>query len=642
MKGGNGTKRAPAAGRDSLVVERDDMLQTLPNRSLVVRAGMLMAAITLLAVLTMVGSAVIAHTARGDAAAINASGTLRMQAYRIAASMGGPAQASWSHVQQLIAEFEATLYGEAVAGAVPTAEFNTVHREYAAVQRLWNEEMRPAVELYQRDPERATRRYSAAVAAFVERVDTLVTALQRQAEDKVQLLRVVQGAALFITLGLVFFSMYKLLIDVIPPFRDLMRVVDEARKGNFNARTSYQGSDELGMLSRTFNAMAANISRSYAELERRVHAKTAALEESNQALQLLYHVSRRLNHSQGGSSTQFEGVLQEVERALGLGPITLCLSNPESATAYSRLSTLADGVPRFCDAPNCVACLGKVPPTETRAVSKTLISVPVADGERRYGALLIPHAPGSMPGRRQLRLCEAVAEHIATAISLDRQTEQQRRLALMDERAVIARELHDSLAQALSYLKIQVSRLQAEYRKPAPDAQVIQGVTEELRAGLSDAYRQLRELLNTFRLTMTDAGLRNALLRTARELTEQSHLPIEVDFDVEHVPMTPNEEIHLLQTVREALINVVRHAQANGARVRVYQDEDGLVVTAIEDDGIGIPENWERVNHYGIKIMEERVAGLGGQLDIERPASGGTRIRFAFRPQQSGAVLTGS
>lgn len=621
------------------MVERDEAPQLLPRRSLVVRVGVLMAAITLLSVLTMIGSAVIAHTARGDAAAINASGTLRMQAYRIATLMSAPGGDSWTELRDRVAEFEATLYGEAVTGAVPGADFNPVHQQYVRVRRLWNEQMRPAIEAYRTTPEAATTEYVTAVAAFVARVDTLVNALQRQAEDKVQLLRVVQGTALFMTLGLVFFAMYKLLIDVMPPFRDLMRVADEARKGNFSARTSYRGSDELGIVSRTFNAMAANISRNYAELERRVSSKTAALEESNQSLQLLYDVSRRLNATHGGAEDQFQAVLREVERALSLGPITLCLSNPDSDTAYSRLTTLADDVPAFCDAPRCAACLGQSPPAQTRHVSKTLVSVPVTDGERRYGALLVPHAPNQAPTRRQLRLCEAVAEHIATAITLGRQAEQQRRLALMDERTVIARELHDSLAQALSYLKIQVSRLQAEYRKAEPDARVMRGVTEELREGLNDAYRQLRELLNTFRLTMTDAGLHKALQRTAGELSEQSGLPIRLDFGLEHVPLTPNEEIHLLQTVREALINVVRHAGASRAEVRVGQSDDGRVVTEVIDDGVGIPEDWERVNHYGIKIMEERVAGLGGRLEIERPPSGGTTIRFTFSPTQSSSII---
>ncbi|MBA1145447.1 type IV pili methyl-accepting chemotaxis transducer N-terminal domain-containing protein [Ectothiorhodospiraceae bacterium WFHF3C12] len=621
------------------MVDRDEAPQILPKRSLVVRVGLLMAAITLLAVLTMIGSAVIAHTARGDAAAINASGTLRMQAYRMATLMRAPEQAAWPELRARMKEFEATLYGDAVTGAIPGADFNAVHQRYARVRRVWDEEMRPAIETYQSNPRAATTEYLEAVAAFVTQVDELVNALQRQAEDKVQLLRVVQGAALFLTLGLVFFAMYKLLIDVMPPFRDLMRVVDEARKGNFNARTSYRGSDEIGTVSRTFNAMAANISRNYAELERRVKSKTAALEESNQSLQLLYDVSRRLNATHGDTGDQFQAVLSEVERALGLGPITLCLSNPDSATAYNRLTTLANDVPNFCDAPHCAACLGESPPARTRHVSKTLVSVPVTDGERRYGALLVPHAPGHAPSQRQLRLCEAVAEHVATAITLSRQSEQQRRLALMDERAVIARELHDSLAQALSYLKIQVSRLQAEYRKGAPDVAAMQGVTEELREGLNDAYRQLRELLNTFRLTMTDAGLHKALQRTAGELSEQSRLPIRLDFGLDHVPLTPNEEVHLLQTVREALINVVRHADASHARVSLQQDEDGRVIAEVVDDGVGIPENWERVNHYGIKIMEERVAGLGGNLEIERPVSGGTCIRFTFRPAQSGTII---
>lgn len=613
-------------------------LYLLPRRSLVVRAGLLMAAIALLAVLTMIGSAVIAHTARGDAAAINASGTLRMQAYRMASLMSRSEARSWPALRQYIQTFEDTLYGNEVAGAVPETPLNPARQRYAQVKSLWEQQMRPAVEAYRERPEAARQRYIGAVASFVDHVDQLVNALQRQAEEKVQLLRVVQGAALFVTLGLVFFGMYKLLIDVMPPFLDLMRVVDEARKGNFNARTSYRGNDELGVLSRTFNAMAANISRSYAELEQRVRAKTAALEESNQALQLLYDVSRRLNATQSETDRHFQAVLADVEKALGLGPVTLCLSKPESHTAYQRLTTAADGAPGFCDAPNCEACLGEAAPAGTRHVSRNLVSVPVSDGDQRYGALLIPHPRGEAPGRRQLRLCEAVAEHIATAISLSRHTEQQRRLALMDERAVIARELHDSLAQALSYLKIQVSRLQAEYRKPAPDAAGIEAIIQALREGLNDAYRQLRELLNTFRLTMTDAGLYKALQRTAEELSEQSGLPVRLEFGLEHVPLTPNEEIHLLQTIREALINVVRHARASHAEVRLNQAADGRVVGEVVDDGVGIPAHWERVNHYGIKIMAERVAGLGGTLRIERPAAGGTRVSFEFRPQQAGTI----
>jgi len=595
-----------------------------------------MSAITVLAILTMAGSVIIAHMATGDAAAINASGTLRMQAYRIATHMARPGGDTWHQLQSDVARFEGTLYGHDVVRDIPESTTNPVRSRYAEVQRLWNEEMRPAIESFRTDPTAARRRYTQAVSSFVDHVDDLVAGLQHQAERKVQFLRVVQGSALFITLGLVFFAMYKLLIDVTPPFRDLMYVVDEARRGNFEARTSYRAADELGMLSRTFNAMAANISRMYGDLERRVAEKTAALRQSNQALQLLYDTSRQLS-AERRDLEHYRSVLTEVEQTLEVGTITLCLSNPGSDRAYTRLSTAGSNRPSFCRAPECAQCLGRHPPGETRAISDGLISVPVADAERRYGALLVAHDPGRVPSAWQLRLCEAVGEHIATSISLERHAEHQHRLALMDERAVIARELHDSLAQALSYLKIQVSRLQAEFDSENPDRQRLLDVTGELREGLNDAYRQLRELLNTFRLTMTDAGLHKALQRSVEEFAAQGNLDVQLRFRLEHVPLTPNEEIHLLQTVREALTNVVRHANASRAWVILASREDGAVAVEIGDDGVGIPTNWARANHYGIKIMEERVGGLGGTLRLERPPGGGTVVRIAFMPQQSHA-----
>ena len=73
-------------------------------------------------------------------------------------------------------------------------------------------------------------------------------------------------------------------------------------------------------------------------------------------------------------------------------------------------------------------------------------------------------------------------------------------LAMVNERTVIARELHDSLAQALSYLKIQVTTLEQGDQGDIKNEAIIRDVSQELREGLDSAYRQLRELLTTFRL----------------------------------------------------------------------------------------------------------------------------------------------
>jgi len=95
--------------------------------------------------------------------------------------------------------------------------------------------------------------------------------------------------------------------------------------------------------------------------------------------------------------------------------------------------------------------------------------------------------------------------------------------------------------------------------------------------------------------------------------------------------LSPNEEIHALQIVREALSNVLNHAQARQAEVRVLCNSDGSVSATVTDDGIGIREA-AGAHHYGMTIMEERAKNLGGQLSVENLPTLGTRITLHFMP----------
>src|SRR5690606_24936182 len=93
------------------------------------------------------------------------------------------------------------------------------------------------------------------------------------------------------------------------------------------------------------------------------------------------------------------------------------------------------------------------------------------------------------PHSWERELIQALANLIGTSLLLKHQREQDNRLLLLDERTIIARELHDSLAQALSYMKLQVSRLQTLIRRGEPGEQLLQ-VSDERRDGLNSAYRQ--------------------------------------------------------------------------------------------------------------------------------------------------------
>ncbi|MCK2185154.1 type IV pili methyl-accepting chemotaxis transducer N-terminal domain-containing protein [Halomonas getboli] len=582
-----------------------------------------MAGIVLLALTSMLGSIIIADTASGDAAAINRAGALRMQAYRLLATRLGDDDTAGQRTDRL-AELDRSLASPLITERLPDDPRHALNRQYRTIVEQWREALRPMLRGASASPPAAI---AARVDDFVARIDRLVGLLQREAEARLQRLRLLQGIILFLTLGLVFLAMYRLATEVIPPLRDLLDVVDRSRRGDFSGHTRYAADNELGLLSRTINQMNDSLSRIYGQLEARVEAKTAELERSNETLRLLYQAARRLNGAPPGDASYRE-VLDALAAVTGLGPITLCLARADAERAYLRLSTHGDDCPDFCRAPACKPCLDG----GQHDAAPWVYRVSVSEAGRDYGVLLLQYPPSTPPQRWQRDLVETIAGLIATSISLSQGYAEQRRLALMDERAVIARELHDSLAQSLSYLKIQVARLQARARQTGADADT-EAIVDELRGGLNAAYRQLRELLGTFRLKMTEAGLEAALEETVREFVHRGELAIRLDDRLDHCPLSPDEEVHVLQIVREALSNVVHHARASHCEVGLTADDAGRVTVRIRDDGIGLGGRSGQPDHYGTIIMRERAAGLGGQLELLEPAGGGTEIRLRFTPR---------
>ncbi|HRP98178.1 MAG TPA: histidine kinase [Rhodocyclaceae bacterium] len=259
------------------------------------------------------------------------------------------------------------------------------------------------------------------------------------------------------------------------------------------------------------------------------------------------------------------------------------------------------------------------------------IAVPVDDGRCGYGHLFIVGRQGATSLHTHLQLIDLVARLLATAFAHGQRDQENRRLALLEERTSMARELHDSLAQSLSFMKIQVSRMQTLLQRGARRDEVA-AAAEEVRDGLNGAYRKLRELLTTFRTRIDAGGLAAALEDALEEYGARSSVAMALDNRLGNYPFSANEEFHIVQIVREALSNVVRHAGATQAVVTLALADDGLTVVTIEDDGEGFDPVPDHRNHHGTTIMRERALSLGGALSIERRAEGGSRVSVRFRP----------
>lgn len=142
----------------------------------------------------------------------------------------------------------------------------------------------------------------------------------------------------------------------------------------------------------------------------------------------------------------------------------------------------------------------------------------------------------------------------------------------------------------------------------------------------------MRELLATFRLRI-EGDFARLLGNTVSEFALRSGLPIGLDLDLAGGHLNPNQEIHVLHIVREALSNAVRHAQATTIRVALTSAPDDEIEVVVEDDGRGVDaDSPVAAQHFGLTIMAERARGLGGSFEMQDCPAGGTRIVVRFKP----------
>jgi two-component system nitrate/nitrite sensor histidine kinase NarX len=637
-------------------------MSQLSKTSLLLHLGIAMATITTLAFVSMVSSVVIAEMTQGVASAINQAGSLRMQSYRIASNLvhspskESTSQNQWLVSKSLVGEFENRLVNTRLTGVLSNNLSHPTTNTYLVIKHEWFNIIKPLLMNYLKatnpansashsstaDNDTIQGEYLRRVDQYVAKIDRMVKLLEDEAESKIRLLRLIHITSLFLTLFIAFTVMYLMKTRVQTPLYDLLDCAERTRHGDFSKRTPYTGDDELGQLGTAFNEMANDLSKMYTDLESRVNEKTSDLERSNRSLELLYNTTKTLNAAPV-SDEIYNKLLTDIQNLLDVGPGTICLTgrDPEHAFRIATTRTSEENVPDICNPSNCIACFGnghrshwvqvKRSPTDTLRVYST----PILHQDQHYGVLLTEIPKGTEFESWQKRLLEAVANHIGVAIDVSQRTNEGRRLMLLEERGVIARELHDSLAQSLSYLKIQITRLKVTLTQPDGNEK-IKPIIEDMKEGTNSAYLQLRELLTTFRLKMDGGGLSKALHDTVKEFANNSGIEITLQNRLDKYVIDASEEIHILHVVREALSNVVRHSGATSAQVNLnFFIKQNRVSVTIDDDGIGICDKAERLNHYGLAIMAERAQGLGGEMKIARRDEGGTRVQLEFQLRQA-------
>ncbi len=609
-----------------------NFLQRWWAQSILLRVGLVLGAVTLLALAVILVATVFTEQSTGKASAINVAGSLRMQSYALATRIAAldAAPGADAAVRAAIEDFERRLHSPRLLDGLSADLNDPLRRSHARIAARWEREIRPLAQ-DALDGARQRQAFLATVDGFVADVNQFVEALEADLESRIQWLRVWLGAAFFVIVVLVITAIFLLHVEVFQPLSDLLRSARAVRTGSFRARVSSTGPDEMGQLGQAFNSMVEQLARLYGSLEKQVADKTADLERKNRSLALLYETTRGLSEKPLDTAT-LAAVLDSLKRVLGVEGGVICVQRGAGQRGFPLVRD--ETVPGDLCAPDrCANCDGDGQLTwrleSTERGERRVVNVPLTGSGTRYGVMPLALAPGKGLEPWQLELAETIGHHIGAALAAAERRQEHQRLALLEERSAIARELHDSLAQSLSYTKIQLMRLSTlmHGRTGPPEAQQ---VLAELREGVASAYRQLRELLTTFRLKAGGDGLAAALRETIAEFERHTGVPVEVEDELVGIELSANEQIHVLQIVREALTNVEKHAHASHVTVKLRREENRAICVTIEDDGVGIDLDGSPRHHFGLAIMRDRAALLGGRIDIGGRPGGGTRVQLRF------------
>lgn len=251
------------------------------------------------------------------------------------------------------------------------------------------------------------------------------------------------------------------------------------------------------------------------------------------------------------------------------------------------------------------------------------VYVPLTAHGRAFGTLAAAREPGGRPfDEEAIRLLGSFADQAAIALEYARAQQEIERLAVLEDRERIAKELHDGVIQALFAVGMGLQ------------GTALMSADEELSARVEGAVAELDRVIRDLRNyifglrpgILADRQLDKALRALVEEFQSRSGVVTIIELDETIASELSTVAADVVQLTREALSNVGRHAKASTCRVSLTQT-DGFALLEVDDDGGGFDTATARRGE-GLRNLEERAVALGGEASIESVPTQGTTVRI--------------
>jgi two-component system, NarL family, nitrate/nitrite sensor histidine kinase NarX len=581
----------------------------------------------------------------GGAAAVNEAGRMRMQTWRLVSAV--QAGVERSELQALVAQFEESLTllreGEPSRPLfVPWDE--QIRARFNDVESLWQSQ-RP---LYLAEPAPIAQDLMTAGSAFVDASDRLVLVIEAHLSRLTALLNLFQLLMMVLAIGGAVIMLFTGYMYVINPLAQLREGLRKLESGDFKTRIEVDTADEFGQVAAGFNHMAGTLQSLYDGLEAKVEAKTQRIEAQRARLEALYKVSAFL--AQADSIDELARGFAQRVRAVMKADAAAVRWSDDANQRYLMLAS--DCFPqelveeeRSLLAGAC-ACGNLRLDARTRVIPilshdeapvrhcakvgyESVVAVPIRLQQRLLGEFNLFFRTTVMLSTDEIELLDALASHLASSLEGLRADALDREAAVAEERALLARNLHDSIAQSLAFLKIQVQLLRVAVQKG--QAPQVQAALDELDIGLRESIGDVRELLVHFRTRTNTDDIEQALQETMQKFQGQTGLSAQLQVQGQGLPLPSDVQVQVLHVLQEALSNIRKHAGATQVGLEVHKGERWRFV--VRDDGAGFDTaKHPGQSHVGLNIMRERAGRINAEVGIVSRTGQGTTVTLILPP----------
>ena len=453
------------------------------------------------------------------------------------------------------------------------------------------------------------------------------------------------SAAAIVLVVTLAFTVWRVLLD---PLLRLCKWADLMRGVNLDARVNVDHRSDFYELANDINMLGNMINQLSRETEIQLQKHTEYISRESQSLAILYDVASSINLSRDINELfqkSLDSLCQNLRARAGVIRQITDNSKLEVVATYGDVNRLfLDNVNNLLPyrasseasfrGPEKLSSTIILGPAETGDDEMLqVVTVPVLYRDNRSGVINLFFSQSEntdLDNYNELLL--SIGQHLGTALDRYQLDEDESQLLLLQERTRLSHELHDSLAQTMASLRIQVRILDEIFH--SGDEPGIWDQLERVEYTIEQANNELRELIAHFRIPMNKRGLISSIEESIRQIQQDTDIQIYLQNEWATEELPASTELQVLRIVQECLTNIRKHSQAGSARIllRALRGGGGHYIL-IEDDGIGFDETKiEPVGgqHLGLSILRDRAGQINGEITIDSEPGDGTRVTLQF------------